>query len=446
MSIFDHNRLTNAVFKLDIDGLRRGYYSDKYFENVVYVLNGAAMAGYTFGGSSPRAVPAAADTLPVGDAVVETQVFNRRAPQVLVAGVDMALALLRYCTGYFDDGAFIGSADQLEVLAVEDGVLTHYAGDPMHVQPVLKIRGRYRDFALLETPILGVLSHASRIATNVYELLAAAQGKQVLFFPARFDLPETQSVDGYAYWLAIQRHNRDRGQNLRPLASTDAGAAWWGGQGGGTVPHALIACFLADTAETMRAFARYVPVHVNRVALVDFNNDCIGASLAVLDAYWEQYCPALEAGDETEQQRWTLYGVRPDTAGEMRDIALPPDAPTGVSAPLIRTLREAMNTAWTRWHVPPKLEDAAKRFCQQVKIVASGGFSAERIRQFEADGVPVDVYGVGSTFLRNDARTNTDYTMDVVRIKIGRQWVDMAKTGRQPCDNPDLQPIDLSQL
>ena len=32
---------------------------------------------------------------------------------------------------------------------------------------------------------------------------------------------------------------------------------------------------------------------------------------------------------------------------------------------------------------------------QRVKIVASGGFDAEKIRHFETEGAPVDAYGVG---------------------------------------------------
>ena len=51
---------------------------------------------------------------------------------------------------------------------------------------------------------------------------------------------------------------------------------------------------------------------------------------------------------------------------------------------------------------------------------------------------------LGSTFLMNDGKTNTDFTMDVVRIQVNGQWVDMPKVGRAPCDNPDLELIDLS--
>ncbi len=42
MTLFDQRRLTNDVMKLDLDGLRRGYYSDKYFENIVGVMQGVA--------------------------------------------------------------------------------------------------------------------------------------------------------------------------------------------------------------------------------------------------------------------------------------------------------------------------------------------------------------------------------------------------------------------
>jgi nicotinate phosphoribosyltransferase len=34
--------------------------------------------------------------------------------------------------------------------------------------------------------------------------------------------------------------------------------------------------------------------------------------------------------------------------------------------------------------------------------------------------------------------------MDVVRVKVGEVWHDVAKVGRRACDNPDLQTVDLS--
>ena len=43
-------------------------------------------------------------------------------------------------------------------------------------------------------------------------------------------------------------------------------------------------------------------------------------------------------------------------------------------------------------------------------------------------------------------RTNTDFTADVVRVKIDDEWVELAKVGRQATDNPDLEPVDLTEL
>jgi nicotinate phosphoribosyltransferase len=429
MTVFNHQRIATQRMKLDIDGLRRGYYSDRYFVNSAHILEALHHEG-----KEP------------GDLVVEAQYFNRRKPYALVAGVDVALAMLRHATGYFENGQFVDTSSQLDVEAVEDGMMTHYAGDPMQVQPVMKVRGRYRDFALLETTMLGVLTRASRVATNVYDLLQVCNGKPVLFFPARFDLPEVQAIDGYAYWVAVERYNHDYGQQMAPLASTDAQASWWGGKGGGTVPHALIACFMGDTAEAMVAYARHLPPDMPRIALVDFNNDSAGASVATLSAFWPYYRAALEAGDAEAQRRWTLDGVRIDTSGNLRDVSLEPDGLYGINPQLVRIVRAAMDSAWEGWHVPPALEDAAKQFCRNVKIVASGGFDRARIEAFEKDNVPVDIYGVGSRFFQNDSSTGTDYTMDIVRVKPGDEWIDMAKVGRQACDNPDLRPVDMSTV
>lgn len=444
MAIPDRPRLTNEQFQLDIDGLRRGVYSDQYFVNVARILGALSAEGYGFDGHSPRDLRTAVAGTPVGDLVVEAQIFNRRAPRALVVGVDMALAMLRYATGYPDAEGFVETWVDLDVVAVPDGTMTHYAGRPNEVETVIEIRGRYRDFTLLETTVLGALTRGSRIATNVYDVLEVSNGKPVLFFPARFDLPSVQSFDGYAYWLAVQRYNLDTGHSLTPLASTDAQASWWGGRGGGTIPHALIACFFADTATTMRAYARHIPVDVPRIALVDFNNDTVRDSLAVLDTYWPHYREALATGDTIEQRRWTLHGVRLDTSGNMLDKSLREGDGKGVSPALVHTVREALNNAWQRWNVSEIEREAAQNYCRGVQIVASGGFNRERIESYERQGVPVDSYGVGSTFLANGGATSTDYTMDVVRVKVGDTWLTMPKEGRQPGDHPDLTPIDLS--
>ena len=446
MALFDGQRLKQVHMRLDIEGLRRGYYADRYFTNVAQVLEALSAQGYSYQGANPRGLPLPAH-FAVGDVIVEAQVFNRRAPIALVAGVDLALAMLRYASGFYADEAdFRETWADLEVDAVQDGDITTYDGNVEEVLTVMQIRGRYRDFAILETPILGVLTRASRIATNVYEVLQVANGKRVLFFPARFDLPEVQRLDGYAYWLAVQRYNMDYGQSVLPLVSTHAQAEWWGGRGTGTIPHALIACFLADEVETMVQFARCMPLETPRILLADFNNDVVKASLATLERFWQSYQEAYRASDEQAMRRWTLNGVRLDTSGTLRDASLKEGDPKGVSPLLVRTLRRALNNAWALWSVPPDLEDEARRFCEQVQIVVSGGFNRERVEWFERSRTPVDAYGVGSSLLANGPQTNTDFTMDVVRVCLDGQWHDIAKVGRKPAHNPDLRRVNLGEF
>lgn len=444
MSVFDQQRLTQTTLHLDIEKLRRGDYTDRYFTNVVRVLSGLDTESYRYSGNNPRNIHHA-HMVQVGESVVEAQIFNRRAPIALVAGVDVALTMLRHATGYFShDNAFVPTWEALGVDSVQDGDITYYDGNVESVLPVMTIRGRYRDFAILETPILGVLARASRIATNVYEVLQVCNGKQVLYFPARFDLPEVQAIDGYAYWLAIQRYNHEYGTQLKPLVSTPEQARLWGGRASGTIPHALIACFIADEVEMMIHFARQMPPETPRILLADFNNDVVRSSLAVLAKFWEYYRTAHEVGDTQAMAQWTLNGVRLDTSASVRDFSLKEGDPKGVSPLLVRTVRKAIDEAWQSWHVPPHLEEVARAYCKQVQIVVTGGFNREKIEYFERARTPVDSYGVGSSFLSNTNTTNTDFTMDIVRLLIEGQWRDIAKVGRKPSHNPDLRAVDLS--
>lgn len=446
MSIFDGKRLDNSTFKLDIERMRRGWYSDKYFINIAHMLTKLAAEGYTYRGKHPHLpLGISHKDILVGEMEVEMQIFTRRPGVTVVVGVDKALTMLRHCTGHWEGDRFVETWDRLEVWSVHDGSLVRYDGDPLQVQPVLRIRGRYRDFAILETPILGILTRGSRVATNVYETLIAAKGKPVLFFPARFDLHEVQAADGYAYNIAVQRYNMDYASTLGPFVSTDAQGDWWGGSGGGTVAHAAIACFLGDTAEAMLAFARIMPPNIPRIALVDFNNDCVQDSLQVCQAMFRQYMEMLESGNAEEAIRYRLYGVRLDTSSSVRDVSVAPlgdpELDLGVNPRLVFNVRKALDTDWESWEIPAAWKEKAREYCRNVKIVVSGGFNPDKIRRFEKLGVPVDIYAVGSWLFNNNGHTVTDYTADVVRIKVHGQWLDMAKVGRRACENPDLQRV-----
>ena len=446
MSLFDNNRLTNDTFKLDVERMSKGWYSDKYFANINKMLVALAAEGYHYAGKQNN-LPAgmSAEQILIGDMEVEMQWFTRRVGKTIVVGIDKSLAMLQHCTGVFEDGKFINTADKLEVWAVQDGDVVISDGDPLKVQPVIRVHGRYRDFALLETPTLGTLTRSSRIATNVYETFEAAKGKPMLFFPARFDSHEVQASDGYAYNIALQRFNLDHAKDVGAFISTDAQGDWWGGAGGGTIAHAAIASFLGDTAEAMMAFARLLPVEVPRIALVDFNNDCVRDSKMTLKAMFDEYVRLLANGEQTEAEKYVLYGVRLDTSGSLRDESvLPlgdPALDLGVNPRLVFNVRDALDNAWREWDLTDDLLPIAQRYCGNVKIVVSGGFSPDKIRKFEKLGVPSDIYAVGSYLFNNNGSTVTDYTADVVRVKVHGKWVDMAKVGRKPLNNPALKRV-----
>ena len=450
LSRFNSERLDKSVFRIDTPRLRTGWYSDDYFLTNRFILEQLAKENYRFSGQFPdlQAPSDIAQKLNVGDAIVEMQIFPRRRPFTLVAGVDEALAVLEEGVGYFnDDGNFISTFDQLEIEAVEDGSFSFYKGNPESVQPVIKIRGRYRDFALLETVYLGILSEASRIATNVYTLLEAALDKRVLFFPARFAHWKMQGLHGYAYAIAVDAFKEAYGQKAEKLVSTLGQGEWWGGAGAGTVSHSLIAMFLGDTAEAMYQFCRLVPTERSRIALIDYHNDCCLETRRVILKLFHEYWHHYNQGDMAAAEAYRLDAIRPDTSGQLVDKSVRPRSTEdfGVSPELIWNLRELLDTFHDDEEVaklyPPEALPILKEWCNRILITATGGFNAEKIAWFHKLGVPCDSYGVGSSLLENskNGNTNTDFTADIVRIMINDTWYANAKTGRRACDNPALQ-------
>ena len=181
--------------------------------------------------------------------------------------------------------------------------------------------------------------------------------------------------------------------------STDAQASWWGGRGVGTVPHGLIAAYGGDTVAAARAFARRYAGTMNVTVLVDFVNDSVRTALDVAAA----------------------LGRTSGACGSTRPIGSPTralvrahgeDAPTGVAPELVRLVRAELDANGFR----------------DVRIVVSGGFDAERIRAFEAAGVPVDSYGVGSSLIRGA----NDFTADVVTVDGRRARRSGASSVRTP--------------
>jgi nicotinate phosphoribosyltransferase len=69
-----------------------------------------------------------------------------------------------------------------------------------------------------------------------------------------------------------------------------------------------------------------------------------------------------------------------------------------------------------------------------VRIVVSGGFTVDKIREFEQREVPVDAYGVGSSLIRGA----NDFTADVVVT----DGLPSGKFGRRLRENPRLEPVE----
>ena len=346
-------RLDPEIFNLPVEKMRAGYYSDKYFVRARDILLADR--------HRPR---------------VTMQVFGKQ--HAFLGGIDEAIAILKLCS---DDWS------ALEVHALYDGD---------EVEPwetVMLIEGPYDTFANLETLYLGVLARRTRVGTNTRRVVEAAAPKEVMFFPARHDHWLVQTGDGYAAHIAGAIG-----------VSTDAQASWWGSEGIGTVPHALIAAYGGDTVLATRKFADLIDPKIRVVTLVDFENDSVRTSLEV--------ARALDG---------RLYGVRLDTSEMLVDRSVLPQMgrfrPTGVNPQLVWNVRRALD---------------AEGF-ENVRIIASGGFTVEKIEMFEREGVPVDAYGVGSSLFQG----RFDFTADVVRID-GRP---VSKVGREYRPNPRLELV-----
>ena len=151
----------------------------------------------------------------------------------------------------------------------------------------------------------------------------------------------------------------------------------------------------------------------------------------------------MKAGRKEEAQKYKLFGVRPDTSSNLRDVSVPPlgdgRLDCGVNPRLVFLMREAIDREWQGWPLEGEDRALAERYCREVKIVVTGGFTPARISQFEELRVPADLYGVGSWLLSNsdESGTNTDFTADVVRVRIDGRYYDLAKVGTQGLRQPD---------
>ncbi len=298
---------------------------------------------------------------------VTMQWFQRRDDSML-CGVDEAIAILH---------KYAIHPEELLIEALDDGDIID------NMEPVLKVTGKYENFGFLESVIDGVLARRTSVATNVREVLRVSGDTPVFSMADRQDDYHTQVGDGYATYVAgINR------------VSTDAQGKWWGGKGMGTMPHALIQVCDGDVIKAAEIYHKTYP-NEKVTALIDYHNDVVRDSLALARVLKED-----------------LNGVRVDTSKSLIDHYFDDKDtsgfdPHGVCKELIFALREALD----------------KEGFNYVKIIVSSSFGPEKIKEWKALGVPVDMYGVGTYFVNN---MTCGFTGDLVMLDDKPQ----AKEGR----------------
>src|SRR5262249_43826036 len=270
-------RLPAEIFDLPVEKMTAGWYTDAYFNHARDTL--------LADGRRPRVV---------------MQVFQKN--HAFLGGMDEAIAVLKLCSHDWD---------ALTVHALYDGD---------RVEPwetVMTIEGDYTLFAHLETVYLGVLGGRPLTTTTAVAGREAANGKPVIFMPARHDHHRNQTGDGYAAYVAGRVVGAEIG------VTTDEQASWWGGKGVGTVPHALIPACGGNPVLAAARCAEWSPEDRNVTVLVAFENDSVETALEVARALGPR-----------------LWGVRLDTSESLVDRSLWEEMgdfrPTGVNERLVR--------------------------------------------------------------------------------------------------------------
>ncbi len=239
-------------------------------------------------------------------------------------------------------------------------------------EPVMQIRGRYSDFGLHETGLLGILATSSAWATRARECREAAGDKPLICFGARHVHPAVAPV--------MERAAVVGGTTG---ASCVLGAKLAGLQPTGTIPHAAI-LIAGDTVKAALAYDECMPESSPRIILVDTFKDEAEETLRVAGALGEH-----------------LEGVRLDTPAERG----------GVTGALVEEVRARLDRAGHH----------------HVKVFVSGGLNPERVRELSLAGA--DAFGVGSYI--SGARP-IDMTLDLKEIA-GNP---IAKRGRVPGLSP----------
>ncbi|MHA1130930.1 MAG: nicotinate phosphoribosyltransferase [Candidatus Helarchaeota archaeon] len=235
--------------------------------------------------------------------------------------------------------------------------------------PIMTIEGKYSDFAVLETPLLGLICQASGIATAAARIRKLTPEKTILSFGVRRMHPAISPMIDYSCYIA----------GLDGVSSV-LSAELLNIPPSGTLPHALIIVF-GDQIKAWQAFDEVIDPAVPRIALCD--------------TYQDERDEVVMAAENVKN----LSGIRLDTPGSRR----------GSFTKIIRDCRWELDL----------------RGYHNVKIFVSGGINEEWIQKLN---IPeVDGFGVGS-YLSN--ATTIDFGLDIISVFRDNKWDFSAKRDR----------------
>jgi len=267
-------------------------------------------------------------------------------------------------------GVFCGLPEALALLEGTGAeVWSLNEGDFFQAKEVLmRIKGKYSNFGIYETALLGVLASSSGWATAAKEVKEAAGDRPAIIFGARHVHPSVAPV--------MERSAIIGGMDG---SSCILGAKLAGIEPKGTVPHAVM-LIAGDTLKVAKKYDEIMPEEDARLVLVDTFKDEAEETLRI-----------------AEEMQGRLQGIRLDTPSERG----------GVTPSLVREIRARLDL---------------KGFTD-IMLFVSGGLTPERIVQLKDAGA--DAFGVGSYVSGAPA---IDMTMDIKEI----DGVPVAKRGRIP--------------
>ena len=257
-------------------------------------------------------------------------------PWAIFAGLEEAIYLMKHLL--------------IKVRAMKEGTVFY------PYEPVVEIEGRYQDFCVYETAILGLICQASGVATKAARFKKLAGDRVVISFGARRMHPilapmiERNAYIGGCDGVSVVKSGEIIGED--PM---------------GTMPHALIIC-MGSTVDAIKAYDEVLEPKLKRVALID----------TFLDEKFECLNVAEALGEK-------LFAVRFDTPSSRRGN-------------FYRILEEC------RWELD-------MRGYKHIKFYVSGGIKEEDVPELNP---VVDGYGIGTSISNAPV---VDYAMDIMEVE-----------------------------